>query len=374
MPFLSAPKEGQGVWVGVPPGICCILRGPQPQQRKQWLHFPTARPDGIKMSLWRAASSSLSEDIRSKLIWLIQWQTPRAPGLDPFMNGLFLTCQKPFSFGLMSCYLKRRKSKRVNNSFTGLERNRPFYFSRLDSGSLSFSPGRASPRLWFYSVYVGSPCRKTCHKALANVKGLKRSCKYFSFLILSLLMSFLLSSERPWRVGGLVLTGRRRQWAPLWGLAWAFHQWALWPGVWLTLCAPGFPWQTLQGQLYLLWPVSMEGGFKEGVSLRSICHIYEGHFTSMADTYLLLAMVRFFCFDHFRGQTLGKRMFSFLRGKYVFSFLGGGEIRKGGVLAIVSPLMPGSSVQMCGVTVSLWFPRTPQKTGREWRRAGQPAL
>lgn len=127
------------------PGICCILRGPQPQQRKQRLLFPTARSNGIKMSLWRAVSSSLSEDIRSKLIWLIQWQTPRAPGLDPFMNGLLLTRQNlsALAWWVMTSRGKRARGSTIPSQAwreTGL-----FISPPLDSISLPFLLGGLLP-------------------------------------------------------------------------------------------------------------------------------------------------------------------------------------------------------------------------------------
>lgn len=72
-----------------------------------------------------------------------------------------------------------------------------------------------------------------------------------------------------------------------------------------------------------------------------------GHFTGVAKTSLLLAMVRFFVLTTLEGRLWGKHMFSFLRGKYMFSlfFFGGGGCWQLSVLSCMAALSRGMASQ-----------------------------
>ena len=129
-----------------------------------------------------------------------------------------------------------------------------FSFISLLEGHLSVS---------FSCVYFGFFSGRPDHKALANVKTLKRSWKRFSFLILGLLMAFLPSSTCLWE-DGCKLVSEGRNWPGVSGQVTHFTRVELCFflavsmgaqfGVASLLCVPGFSLkkQKLQG-LGLPW-------------------------------------------------------------------------------------------------------------------------
>lgn len=143
------------------------------------------------MSPRLAAYSPLSDSTSSKLIRLIQWQMPRAPGLDPLMDDLFLTHQKPISFLWLKSHYSGRRKKDGQEVLNRPRETGHFLFPHWTTLPLIFLPGCGGASLLSSCVYFGLSYRRTLPESFGKCKNLKRSWKCLSFLSLASSCNFL---------------------------------------------------------------------------------------------------------------------------------------------------------------------------------------
>lgn len=104
---------------------------------------------------------------------------PRAPGLDPLMDDLFLTHQKPLSFLWLKSHYSGQREKEGQQVLNRPRETGHFFPLTGLHGLLFFSLGRGEHLYYLLECTLAFLLERPYQKSLANVKALKEAQSVF---------------------------------------------------------------------------------------------------------------------------------------------------------------------------------------------------